>query len=119
MDLEFFKKLKNEKEEDLEINNIKENIKIKSKEKITTEEIELANKLDAIEELSVDRFEGNIAVLENRESNEMINIRKEYLPSNIKEGDILKKVNGKYFINKNLTEETSKRIKNKMDNLWK
>ena len=49
----------------------------------------------------------------------MINIRKEYLPSNIKEGDILKKVNGKYFINKNLTEETSKRIKNKMDNLWK
>lgn len=85
---------------------------------LSQDEIELANKLDAIEEFTVDRFEGDIVVLEDKKDNNMINVKKEDLPLDIKEGDVLKKINGKYFVDKNLTQETSERIKNKMDDLW-
>lgn len=68
--------------------------------------------------LTVDRFEGDIVVLEDRKSNKMINVKKEDLPSDIKEGDVLKKINGKYFIDKDFTQEISERIKKKMDDLW-
>lgn len=84
---------------------------------LSQEEIELANKLDAIEEFTVDRFEGDMAVLEDGNNN-MLNVKKEDLPSDIKEGDVLKKINGKYFLDESLTQETSKRIKKKMDDLW-
>lgn len=85
---------------------------------LSQEEIELAKKLDAIEEFTIDRFEDNIVVLEDRKNNNMINVKKEELPDNIKEGDILKKINGKYFVDKNLVKETEDRIKKKMDDLW-
>ena len=48
----------------------------------------------------------------------MINVKREDLPANIKEGDILKEVDGKYFIDEELTQKTSQRIKRKMDDLW-
>ena len=68
--------------------------------------------------LTVDRFEGDMAVLEDRKSNKMINVKRKDLPSDIKEGDILKIINGKYFIDKDFTQEISERIKKKMDDLW-
>lgn len=68
--------------------------------------------------LTVDRFEGDMVVLEDRKSNKMINVKREDLPSDIKEGDILKMINGKYFIDKDFTQEISERIKKKMDDLW-
>lgn len=85
---------------------------------INTTEIELAKKLDAIEEFSVDRLEDNIVVLENRENGNTINVEREKLPSNIKEGDILKSINGKYSLDKQKTMEESSRIRDKMNNLW-
>lgn len=85
---------------------------------ISQDELELANKLDAIEEFTVDRFEGNIAVLENRKTQEMVNLKKEELPEGLKTGDIIKKINGKFYIDRIETEKIEKRIENKMNNLW-
>ena len=67
---------------------------------------------------TVDRFEGNMAVLENRETGEMININKSELPNNAKEGSILKLENNKYEIDIEEQNKAEERIKNKMNNLW-
>ena len=107
---------------DLEIfNHIQEkmtDIKNEIKQNNTSEEMELAKKLDAIEEYSVDRFEGEYAVLENRKTNETKNVKKDMLPENIKEGSILQYVNGKYTYNEELTREETKIIQDRMNKLW-
>ena len=107
---------------DLEIfNDIQEKItdmKNEIKQNNTSEEMELAKKLDAIEEYSVDRFEGEYAVLENRKTNEIKNVKKDMLPENIKEGSILQYVNGKYTYNEELTKEENNRIQDRMNKLW-
>ncbi len=108
MDLEIFNHIQ-EKMTDMK-NEIKQNN--------TSEEMELAKKLDAIEEYSVDRFEGEYAVLENRKTNEIKNVEKDMLPENIKEGSILQYVNGKYTYNEELTKEETNRIQDKMNKLW-
>lgn len=87
-------------------------------ENISQDELELANKLDAIEEFTVDRFEGNLVVLENRKTQEMLNLEKEELPEGLKTGDIIKKINGKFYIDRVETEKIEKRIENKMKDLW-
>ncbi len=107
---------------DLEIfNQIQEkvtNLKNEIKQNNTSEEMELAKKLDAIEEYSVDRFEGEYVVLENRKTNEIKNVKRDMLPENIKEGSILQYVNGKYTYNEERTQEEVNRIQDKMNKLW-
>ena len=93
-------------------------IKNEMKQNNISEEMELAKKLDAIEEYSVDRFEGEYAVLENRKTNEIKNVKKDMLPENIREGSILQYVNGKYTYNEELTKEENNRIQEKMNKLW-
>lgn len=85
---------------------------------LSQDEIELAKKLDAIEEFTIDRFEGEIAVLEDRKTGNMINVNKNKIPDIATEGEILKRINGKYIVDKEKTQEVSDRIKNKMDDLW-
>ncbi len=85
---------------------------------LSNDEIELATKLDAIEEFTIDRFEGDIAVLENRNTGKMVDVKKEDLPKDIKEGDILDKINGKYTLNSEKTLQEKERIKDKMNKLW-
>lgn len=81
---------------------------------------ELTNKLEEMEnKFTVDRFEGDIAVLENRDTGEMININKNDLPQDAKEGSILKLNNNKYEIDLEEQKEVEKRIKDKMNKLWK
>ena len=94
------------------------NKNINSGNGINEDEIELAQKLDAIEEFTVDRFEEKYVVLENRKTNEIINVNKNELPEGIDEGNILDKITGKYIIDRNKTEEVSNRISDKMNNLW-
>ena len=108
MDLEIFNQIQ-EKVTDMK-NEIKQNS--------TSEEMELAKKLDAIEEYSVDRFEGEYAILENRKTNEIKNVKRDMLPENIKEGSILQYVNGKYTYNEELTKEETNRIQDRMNKLW-
>lgn len=55
----------------------------------------------------VDRIEGEYAVIEYPNRN-MINIKTILLPSKIKEGDCLKRINGEWHIDNN---EKNKRIK--------
>ena len=60
---------------------------------IYEDELNLAKKLDAIEEYTIERFEENIVVLENRENQKMINVGRDKIPEGVKEGDI---VEGKF-----------------------
>lgn len=87
-------------------------------DEISQDEIELAQKLDAIEIFTVDRIEDDIVVLENRRTQEIVNISISELPNEIKTGDILKMVNGKYFIDEEETKSFEKRIEDKMNDLW-
>lgn len=73
---------------------------------------------DEVKEYTVDRFEGNYAVLENRQTKEMVNIEKDKLPQNISEGNILKYQNGNYTIDNDLQKEVEERIRQKMNDLW-
>ena len=68
---------------------------------------------------TLDRFEDNFAILENRNTKEMTNIPISNIPSNAKEGDILKHSNGSYVIDYEETKVVSDRIREKMDNLKK
>ena len=100
-------------------NNISETEKITvTNEEISQDEIELAQKLDAIEIFTVDRIEEDIVVLENRRTQEIVNISISELTNEIKTGDILKKVNGKYFVDEDETKSVEKRIHDKMNDLW-
>ena len=105
------------------INKISEKDKLKGdilikNANISEDELSLAQKLDAIKEYTVERFEENIVVLEDRKTQKMLNIEKNKLPNKIKEGDIIKEINGKFLKDEEKTEEVSERIKNKMDDLW-
>ena len=100
-------------------NNISETEKVTvNNDEISQDEIELAQKLGAIEIFTVDRIEEGIVVLENRTTQEITNISISELPNEIKTGDILKKVNGKYFIDEEETKSVEKRIEDKMNDLW-
>lgn len=68
---------------------------------------------------TLDRFEGNFAVLENRNTKEITDIPISNIPFDAKEGDILKLSNGSYVIDYEETSIVSDRIRNKMDNLKK
>lgn len=92
---------------------------IKSKDNnISQDEVELANKLDAVESFTVDRIEENIVVLEDRKTKKMYDIEKNMLPEEIKSGDIIKKINGKFFVDEIETQEVEERIQKKMNDLW-
>lgn len=110
-----------EKIQDITKKTIEENkesaLEIKNSN-INQTEIELAQKLNAIQEFSVDRLEEDIVVLENRENGNRINIEKSKLPDDIKEGDILKNINGKYILDREKTIDETNRIKDKMNDLW-
>lgn len=92
--------------------------KIIKSSNIYEDELNLAKKLDAIEEYTIERFEENIVVLENRKNQKMINVGRDKIPEGVKEGDIVRVINGKILKDEKKTEEVSKRIKNKMDDLW-
>ena len=80
---------------------------------------EIKERLEKMEEeLVIDRFEGNIAVCEDRKTGKKIEILKENLEEGLKEGDIIKEEKGKYVQANELQEETEKRIQEKMNKLW-
>jgi len=70
------------------------------------------------EKYTVDRFEGEFAVCENRETKQIKNIKKEELPENTVEGTIIELEEGKITVDKKETKQVAERIKKKMDDLW-
>lgn len=99
----------------LEINN---NLNKKSSKSSFSEELEnYINKTNTL--FSIDRFEGNFAICENKQTQEIVNIQKNLLPINATEGDIIRFVNGKYILDIEQTKKEREDIKNLVDNLFK
>ena len=113
---DFFDKLQETKKNDIEKVEEKD-FSIENLQSDSIEE-ELAKKLDVKKEFSIDRIEGNKAILENRKDGTILQVEKERLPKNSKEGDILKEIEGKFILDKVKTQEEAERIKNKMNDLW-
>ena len=68
---------------------------------------------------TVDRFEDEFAVLENRNTRKNINISIFKLPKNLKEGDILTVSNGNFILNNEETQSLQKDIQSRFDKLKK
>ncbi len=66
---------------------------------------------------TIDRFEGDIALLEQQDRN-MLEVPRHLLPANAKEGDCLSFDGERYVLNEAETQQRSKRIQKKMDALW-
>lgn len=102
----FFRTLENEAHSKINIENFMKEIESRFKnmqeEKVYT----------------IDRFERDLAVCEDRKTKEMINIKRKDLPEDSREGSILKLKNGKFELDLEEEEKVEKRIKEKMDNLW-
>ena len=71
------------------------------------------------EELVIDRFEENIAVCEDRKTGKIIEIPIEKIQENVKEGDVIKQVEGIYKKDIERQEEIEKEIEDKMNKIWK
>jgi len=67
--------------------------------------------------LIVDRFEGEYAVCEN-EDGTMVDIRRDKLPKETKEGDVLIVEGDTFVIDVQATLERKEYIKKLMDDLW-
>ena len=65
----------------------------------------------------VDRIENNIAVLENTETKEMIDIQLRNLPTDVKEGNVLKFENNEYILDNEEEEKRKLSIQEKFNKL--
>lgn len=112
MNIDFLENLQNAIEKTMEITNER---KTNLQGADTLEEkLNLKN-----EKYTIDRFEGDVAVLENRENGEMLNIDRKKLPKDAKESDILKFSNGKFEVDKEETKTIEERIIDKANRIWK
>ena len=68
--------------------------------------------------VTIDRFEGEYAVCEKPDRT-MINIKKDRLPANVKEGDILTIEGENIQIDAGETAKRKKNIEKLMNDLWK
>ena len=68
---------------------------------------------------AIDRIEKDIAVLENIDNNDIIEVYVNELPNNVKEKDIVKKENNKYILDIKEKEERISRINEKFKMLKK
>lgn len=104
----------------MELNLLNDNSRGQNEINMAEFQRELTNKLEEMESrYTIDRFEGSMAVLENRTTGEIFNINKNELPQDAKEGTILKLNNNKYEIDLEEQKIVADRIKEKMNKLWK
>lgn len=66
---------------------------------------------------AIDRIENNIAICQNLTTGEIVEIERNNLPANIKDGTIIKYINGKYILDKDTELEIRRRIIEKMNRL--
>lgn len=81
---------------------------------------ELTERLEKMEqELVIDRFEGNVAICEDRKTGKIQEINRQQLPKDIQEGDMLIYQDGNYRKDAEKQTEIENRIAKKMEDLWK
>lgn len=85
-----------------------------SSNKVDNQELDIANE----QRYTIDRFEANYAVCENRETRKMINIDVSNLPNNVQEGDILVYKDNTYTIDEIERKEIEERINEKIKNIF-
>ena len=68
---------------------------------------------------TLDRFEGKFAICENRITGEFINVPKNLIDKNAREGDILKFSNNKYLLDEISTQKAREEIKDLAKSLFK
>lgn len=68
-------------------------------------------------EYIIDRFEEDLAVCQNRQTKEMLNLHRNLLPSDAKEGDFIEYEDGKVKLLDNTALRES--IRERMKRLWK
>ena len=66
---------------------------------------------------TVDRIENDIVVLETFDTLEMVNVKKDLLPTNIHEGSILYYENNKYILDEQEEIERRKKIEERFNQL--
>lgn len=66
----------------------------------------------------VDRFEGEFAVCESINDKKIVNIEKEKLPIDIKEGMVLNYTNDKYMVDQKESNDLKSNIDEIVQNLW-
>ena len=81
--------------------------------------LEMLAKLPKNTLFTLDRVEGDYAICENRDDGKMYNIPKNLINSCAKDGDILKFCDGKFEIEKEITEENSAYINDLFNKLKK
>ena len=68
--------------------------------------------------LVIDRFEGDIAICEIRESGELIEVEKSKLPKDATDGTVLRYKNGEYIIDIEGQKKIEERIQELMRQVW-
>lgn len=68
---------------------------------------------------SIDRFEGDFAVCENRQTGEFVNIPKSKLPKDAMRGSIIIYSDGIYILDSTSTQNEQTELKNMVNNLFK
>lgn len=63
----------------------------------------------------IDRFEGEFAVIETE--NDMINVSREFLPADAREGDVVILNNGRYEINKDYSADLRNSVRERLHGL--
>lgn len=81
------------------------------------EELEKSIKKEAL--YTLDRFEGDFAILENRTNGEMINVSSNSISKDANPGFILKLENDVYVVDEIETKKTQEKVKNLIDKLYK
>lgn len=85
---------------------------------INNNETALPQTLDTEIIYVIDRFEGNFAVCENRETGEMLNVELSKLPNGLEEGDILIYKDNVFIKDVNKRKEIEDRINEKVKNIF-
>ena len=94
--------------------------------KFTNEENNFENFIQSIlkenklveEILVIDKIENNIAVCENRDNGIIIEIELSKLPKDVKEGSVIKYIDGSYKLDLEEQKNIETRIEEKMKNIW-
>lgn len=83
------------------------------------EHLDRLNRLGENTQITLERFEGTMAVCENRSTGEMFDIPKSMLPSEAEENSILTIVEGKYLVDVEATKKAKQEAAEIADKLFK